>query len=590
MVTFRVHYWTKWGESISLIGIQNWKHYTTMEWAGDGWWVLKCENIQTPSVIRYKYVVIENGEEKRRDMSSSTHELILSTDASVEVVDEWGLENSYESNFNNNSYFGSSRQEMISVCNLLGSENDCLRVKFEIQVPFVESGQYIAVCGSDAVLGNWKVHNCLTLHPDEDVGTVWKGQCTIPKNHLPFEYKYVMRDQSGILMWEGGANRVANASTDSQILVLSCRSFRYTYEFWSKTKLRIPVDILRSMDSFTLGEIPDLKKIISFAHFVGLKQIEVSNLSVEEFIVGAHGSLNSNFVSLLGCNPSEILKKEITSSMELLHHEKICKGFGSAIRNIYSYEHIYRLKSRLLKKIFMEKKDELLSDKEFLNFCSKNESWLTPYSENLIRREKLACNFVHSKSSFFCQQGDTTCEEALSDMKNLIGNGTCGASDERLYSFFCQFIAHQQLEDVEEYARMMGVKFSVASVDNYSSHSFCHFLSEPEIEDVGVEVDHTYAAWEEYESRTPHMEGHENNCIREIVSIDQSSIEFFDDDQNQQQHNELYQNDTDRQEASSTTVIKDKQPSKCLPMFTFNNSNSAQERSVNAGSKKCVIA
>jgi hypothetical protein len=171
---------------------------------------------------------------------------------------------------------------------------DSILLKFEIQVPFVECGQYIAVCGSDSSLGSWKIHNSLTLHPDEDVGTVWKGQCVISKNRLPLEYKFVMRDQSGILMWEGGANRVAATLSDgANVLVLSCRSFRYTCEYWAKTRLKIPVDILRSVDSFAVRDMYYTLYIISYIYHIYIYKYVYINVYIYMYV---SNTLYNNYI------------------------------------------------------------------------------------------------------------------------------------------------------------------------------------------------------------------------------------------------------------------------------------------------------
>ena len=69
-------------------------------------------------------------------------------------------------------------------------------------------GQRLAVCGSDAALGAWRLAQALPLHYDEATAR-WSAEISLPATPAePLTYKYVLlenHDQSQ--QWEWGPNR-----------------------------------------------------------------------------------------------------------------------------------------------------------------------------------------------------------------------------------------------------------------------------------------------------------------------------------------------------------------------------------------------
>lgn len=65
-------------------------------------------------------------------------------------------------------------------------------------------GQTICVCGSEPELGSWDTSKSIELvYLGNDV---WSGSVELPEGKY-LEYKYLLREASGIMQWEGGSNR-----------------------------------------------------------------------------------------------------------------------------------------------------------------------------------------------------------------------------------------------------------------------------------------------------------------------------------------------------------------------------------------------
>ncbi|PCJ45924.1 MAG: alpha-amylase [Gammaproteobacteria bacterium] len=83
-------------------------------------------------------------------------------------------------------------------------------------------GQKIYVVGSIPELGNWNPASALDAfhNPDPINWNKWFLPVSVPKGKT-FDYKYIMKDDQGNVVWEGGNNRSAtSSSTDSGVVDL----------------------------------------------------------------------------------------------------------------------------------------------------------------------------------------------------------------------------------------------------------------------------------------------------------------------------------------------------------------------------------
>ncbi|MFF3322744.1 carbohydrate-binding module family 20 domain-containing protein [Streptomyces sp. NPDC002889] len=75
-------------------------------------------------------------------------------------------------------------------------------------------GQDIYVTGNHSALGNWNTGSALKLDPAGY--PVWKLDVTLPAG-MSFEYKYLRKDGSGTVTWEGGINRTATVPASGKV-------------------------------------------------------------------------------------------------------------------------------------------------------------------------------------------------------------------------------------------------------------------------------------------------------------------------------------------------------------------------------------
>ena len=89
-------------------------------------------------------------------------------------------------------------------------------------------GQKVYVVGSIPELGNWDPAKALDAfhNPDPVNWNKWFLPVSVPKGQT-FQYKYIMKDDQGNVVWEGGNNRSATSSaTDAGVVDLSEEYFQ----------------------------------------------------------------------------------------------------------------------------------------------------------------------------------------------------------------------------------------------------------------------------------------------------------------------------------------------------------------------------
>lgn len=116
----------------------------------------------------------------------------------------------------------SSNSFMFNV--LSGDQNQII---FHVEA-FTSPGQRVYVVGNIPELGNWDPANALDAFHNPNSNEWWKWflPVSVPKA-TSFEYKYIMKNEQGGVVWESGSNRVATSSSDpAGVVDMAEESFR----------------------------------------------------------------------------------------------------------------------------------------------------------------------------------------------------------------------------------------------------------------------------------------------------------------------------------------------------------------------------
>jgi hypothetical protein len=79
---------------------------------------------------------------------------------------------------------------------------------------YTQPGQKVYVVGSIPELGNWDPAKAKDAFHNPNPAEWWKWflPVSVPKS-TTFQYKYIMKNDQGQVVWEGGSNRTATSSS-----------------------------------------------------------------------------------------------------------------------------------------------------------------------------------------------------------------------------------------------------------------------------------------------------------------------------------------------------------------------------------------
>ena len=302
-------------------------------------------------------------------------------------------------------------------------------ILFRVSAPQLKSGQIVAVCGSHPAIGSWNTSRYLPMEYAGD--GEWMLSVNAQGWLLPIEYKYVVVDSHTheLVAWEEGDNRLVSVDyidgntseiPDGQVLVLFGGHLRLAEETWRAAGVAIPVFSLRSEHSFGVGDFGDLRRFVDWAVATGMKFIQVLPVNDTTTDGRWHDSYPYNIVSMFALHPHYIDLEAAGTLRSKAQMTKFLRRRQELNALPYSdYEAVDRVKTEYLQMLFEEQGHSVLDSKEFKTFVADNEDWLKPYAEWKMRNE--------------------------------------GNEEMRLFSFWVQFLLHQQLKAAADYARQKGV-------------------------------------------------------------------------------------------------------------------------------------
>jgi len=315
-------------------------------------------------------------------------------------------------------------------------------MKITVKTPFLRKNQEIILLGETEVLGNWQAGNAVRLQ--QKSYTEWTTEIDISQ---ALEYKFAVYDsvENAIVKWEDGFNRrFPNAETRRATSL----QMQFRWNNWRAAGVAIPVFSLRSEKSFGIGEFSDLKLMVDWAAKTNMTIIQI--LPVNDTII-THTWTDSypyNAISIYALNPaylglSEFPLKNKTRLKKYLQKAKELNALPEI-----DFEAVLKLKEAYLHDLFAEKSETVLKSKKYKKFFDDNCEWLFPYSCFTFFRDKFNTadhNFWNDFSKY---------DKAKLEQEILKNNELKTAVD---LAYFTQYLLHEQLFAVREYAHQNGV-------------------------------------------------------------------------------------------------------------------------------------
>lgn len=325
------------------------------------------------------------------------------------------------------------------------------QLELSLWCPYVMRGQSVVLLGESDLLGDWKETEALTLQQREyGLWSVVLDACRLTQ---PLQYKFAICDRATgrVIHWEEGDNRVLLPWTEPFAEPLLWRHelhYRHGSMHWRGAGVAIPVFSLRTDRSFGVGEFSDLRRMVDWAVAVGLKLIQVLPVNDTTITRTWTDSYPYNAISIYALHPVYFAPADYPlKDKEALHRFQRQADELNALSG-YDYERVMALKEDYLTALFDECGAEVLASDAFVRFFSANRHWLFPYACFCWFRDRHRTADYTSWGAHAVYDRKAL-EELLArqaDMKRAVDR-----------TFFVQYLLHEQLSGVKDYAHKHGV-------------------------------------------------------------------------------------------------------------------------------------
>lgn len=306
----------------------------------------------------------------------------------------------------------------------------------------VAPSRRVMVTGSHPLFKNWRKYK--EMEPIDSI--YWEFCVEIPRDTPQFDYKYVIRDEDGVIEWEERDNRRYLPSWRGEdVVVYHDWLFQRQPTLFKGAGLLVPLFAVHSEKSVgRIGEFDDLKLLIDLAVKANLLMLQLLPMQdVNCYFAKDEGS-PSKQVSAFAFNPMYLTLRNVKGYEEL--EEPFERDFAT----------VTKFKYRVLKDIFEKRldKDELIVSNGFVSFVNFSQYWLPSYCAWCTIRDQAI-----AESPGEVPNWPPITSITLPDLlEPPCDDFTTGC----LFHAWVQFLCHQQLCEVRDYAAVNRVVLSCA--------------------------------------------------------------------------------------------------------------------------------
>ncbi|WP_106827814.1 4-alpha-glucanotransferase [Parabacteroides pacaensis] len=453
-VTFNINFHTIWGQklcvvgSIPELGLWNPSFAREMQYVGDGNWQLKLDLPSDIKVFEYRYFIRAN--DKLLFEEWEKNHRITFDDAAEQytLYDYWQVPPAnlafYTSAFTK-SWFAHPCDKFERVV------KSSQHLVIKLSAPRIGNDQSVAIVGNQECIGNWDPKKAVMMSCDRFPD--WQVVLDSTQINYPLEYKFLIcqSDNRQPAYWESGENRVLNlpAQENKETVTISGLCFRDELPNWRCAGTVIPVFSLRSKESFGVGDLADLYKLIDWAKKTQQRIIQV--LPMNDTIL-THTWLDSypyRALSIFALHPMYISLKwlgKLGNPVLNARFEQWQKELNK--EKTVLYEEVVKHKLAYCREFYKEKGAEILASKEYKSFFDENKDWLVPYAA-----------FSYLRDTYHTPDFNQWGEYAVYDANKI--NKLCTEEseiyDDIAFSYFLQYLLHKQFKKVSDYAHSHGI-------------------------------------------------------------------------------------------------------------------------------------
>ncbi|MDO9154128.1 MAG: 4-alpha-glucanotransferase [Paludibacter sp.] len=446
-IRFAINFKTQWGQTIQLVlnrpdGITNYYDLVVNNLSE---WFVEIETEIELKKINYRYFIVNSDQSKTAAYGDSRTIEIPEGSERVNVVDYWRLPNNdrpFSSTVFADCFF--NRQ---STAKQTFTKNENLILS--INSRHIEPDRHFAIVGNQPALGNWDVSHKVRL--DETDYPIWKIALDTTDFVFPLEYKYLIVETSTdkVLAWGGGPNRKLEKIDLQTATIVHDENFLRTIHSWKGAGVAIPVFSLRSKKSFGTGEFNDLKLMIDWALKTGQKLIQTLPINDTILYHTNYDSYPYNAVSVNALHPIYLHLDTIgklKNAERKAYYESKKKELNK--KSFSDYQNVMNVKWEFFREIYPLESKKIFSSAAYKDFFNNNQEWLVPYAAFSYLRDLYGTpefrswaehNYYNSK-----------------EIEVLVSPENEHYHDIAIF-YFLQYLLHEQLSEVHDYARSKGI-------------------------------------------------------------------------------------------------------------------------------------
>lgn len=446
---FNINYRTRFGEELvlNIINGDTEARYRMMTADGERWtFKLNLPAQKHQSTLVYYYEVERGGQKIRCEWTTIRHMLELTAvhGASYTVFDRW-------SDIPEDSYLYSSA---FTNC-VRGREPQPIQqssfgatVRLLVRAPQLRSDDRLAVIGEGDALGNWDATKAIPM--TEHQFNEWVVDIDTSKftdRKLEFKFIAVNTKNQSASLWETGYNRTIELPLIEQKEVIV---YNLDQAFFPLYNVRlagtlVPVFSLRSEGSFGVGDFGDLKSMINLVYATGQRVLQILPVNDTTTTHSWQDSYPYSCISIFAIHPQYVDLRQLpalTNAKQRNDFEALREQLN-ALPQI-DYEQVNTAKIKYLRLLFAQEGSKVLSSKGFKQFMLQAGSWLVPYAQYCVLRDKYG-------TACFSQWPDhNTWNEAD---RNKLLRISSQEYHEASFWYYVQYILHNQLLEAHQYAR-----------------------------------------------------------------------------------------------------------------------------------------
>ncbi|MDR0572682.1 MAG: 4-alpha-glucanotransferase [Tannerella sp.] len=458
-IIFNLKFHTTWGQRLFIVGscaelgANIMSAAKEMHYHNDHEWQLEISLPDSIKEVRYNYLIEDINSIRTFEHSGLAHHILFYQNCkSYYLYDYWLSEPEerafYTSAFTKNLFVREKNKPAPKTADNPDRKNN---ISLRLPAPLTRPEQTVAIIGNQSFLGNWNPNHARSLSGDKFPN--WEIELDSNEISFPLEYKFVVIDNNTkqICYWEEGENRMISGppETDNSCMIVNNYPLRIPNLAWKACGVVIPVFSLRSEESFGIGDIGDIKKLIDWAKKTKQHVIQVLPMNDTTRTHTRQDSYPYSAISIYALHPLYIsipMMGNLNDKKKTAHYNKIQRILNA--KDTVDYQSVETYKTAYFRDYFGQEKKNILNNNDFKEFIEKNKEWLIPYAAFSYLRDK-------NNTAEFSKWGDY----ALYNREKIekLRYPESEAYNELSCLFFIQYTLHKQFDSISKYARKNGV-------------------------------------------------------------------------------------------------------------------------------------